>query len=139
MYVVTKSAFFILTVFLVIANVGCKNHENACKIDGKWYFHQVNRNYKPTNTLEGGYFEFLPSNKFKSNIFGDLSEYAYKFTGEAIEITTDEKLKFTVIECNTDTLILAGEISAFYMNFLMTRKPAESHQESKESVDEDLQ
>lgn len=122
---------------MIIQFTGCKNNENACSVEGKWYFHQVNRNYKPTNTLEGGYFEFLPSNKFKSNIFDEASVYSYKYTGESIEITTDEELKFTVVECNKDTLIMAGEISAFYMNFLMTRLPQEIEQDAENTVDED--
>ena len=87
--------------------------------------------------MEGGYFEFLPSNKFKSNIFDETSFYSYKYTGESIEITTDEELKFTVVECNNDTLIMAGEISAFYMNFLMTRLPQEIEQDAENTVDED--
>jgi hypothetical protein len=118
---------------------GCKENQEVCSIEGKWYFHQVNRNYKPTNTLEGGFFEFKAGNKFSSNIFDETIDYAYTFNNVKIEINTEEQLNFTLVKCAPDTLILAGEISAFYMNFLMTKTPLETNENDSESVDSDLQ
>ena len=117
----------------------CKDNNDVCSIEGKWYFHQVNRNYKPTNTLEGGYFDFKDEKVFTSNIFDENQEYSYTFTYPKIEINTEENLKFTIVQCSKDTLILAGEISAFYMNFLMTKNPIESLEEDSNYIDSDLQ
>ena len=135
---IRKSIYFYFFSLFIFSNFGCKNIEPACILEGKWYFHHVNRNYKPTNTLEGGYFEFLDASKFRSNIFDEATDYSYSYTNETIEINADEKLNFTVVKCSNDTLIMAGEISSFYMNFLMTRIPVENKSDAGTSVDEDL-
>ncbi|HMP32439.1 MAG TPA: hypothetical protein PKD85_22715 [Saprospiraceae bacterium] len=128
-----------IIVFLSVMIFACKDNNDVCSIEGKWYFHQVNRNYKPTNTLEGGYFDFKDEKVFTSNIFDENQEYSYTFTYPKIEINTEENLKFTIVQCSKDTLILAGEISAFYMNFLMTKNPIESLEEDSNYIDSDLQ
>jgi len=130
-----------LTTFCLLILVSfqsCKNESSNCNIKGKWYFHQVNRNYKPTNTLEGGYFDFQNENTFTSNIFDETKSYNYSFSNDKITITTEEQLNFNLVRCTPDTLILAGEISAFYMNFLMTKTPVEQQLE-EDNVDSDLQ
>ena len=113
----------ILGIFIVLLVLACKEEEMECKLGGKWYFDTVMRNDRVTNTLQFGFFDFKTGDKFNSNIFDEEEDYNYTIQSKTISIQTEEKFDLTIQYCSNDTLILSGEMSAFKMDFLLTRNP----------------
>lgn len=127
------AAFSIFTILLIH---GCKT-EQECKPQGKWYFAEVTRNYRITNTLVNGYIEFIDDQSLKSNLFDENETYKYTIADRKLTIDADEQLSLTINACSPDSIDIEGELSYFLMRFKLTKTPNILESNSVESKIED--
>ena len=105
----------------------------ACKTDvpgaealqsqlaGRWELAEASRNGKPTESLDGTFFEFTDT-ELRSNLSGAASTAPYTLDGQVIEsadprLTTD----YSIAAISADTLILRTEMRNVPFEFLLLR------------------
>lgn len=107
---------------IILLSISCKE-EPKCDVTGKWYFHDVTRNYAPTNTLDNGFIEFINDKDVKSNLFDESRIYGYTKDNNEIILNVEDPIKFKLLYCSSDSLRMSGSMGPYDMQFVMTKNP----------------
>jgi hypothetical protein len=76
---------------------------------GRWELVKALRNKKPTETLTGTYYEFLPDGKMKTNLTPTTIEqtYEYEFMGQEFKQLSEPPIVFSIDSLSEQTLGLS--------------------------------
>ena len=91
------------------------------QLAGRWELAEASRSGKPTESLDGTFFEFTGT-ELRSNLSGAASTAPYTLDGRVIEsadprLTTD----YTIAAISADTLVLRTEMRNVPFEFLLLR------------------
>ena len=110
---------FLLPLFIILF-VSCSNEEDTkTLIKGKWTLDNAEREGKPTNSLEGLYFNFVSDSQFNSNILGSDLPYTYELTNDRVVVQHGMIKEFEISKI-TDSMLslntrIRGETFIFNM------------------------
>lgn len=115
--------FSVLLLFALVAWTCSDDDATAEKLLAKWSVTAAERDKKPTETLNGMYFNFVAGGQLLSNISGEDAQYTYELAGGKIlqrggaieadynieEITDTQLVLTTVIRGKPFRLVFARD------------------------------
>lgn len=121
------------TGFLTLSLLACdgeKTGSSRATLTGRWEVAKASRNTKPTQTLQGTYFDFGPDGKMSTNLPTLGGENVdYEVDKKEIHQKAPQPLTYIIKELTDSSLVLTMEIRA--MQFEMhLRRAAEPGPES---------
>ena len=117
-----KNISFTFLIFLL--TLGCMNNEMSQEeIIGAWEISSAERNGKPTETLNGAYFEFAEDNTMSTNLLGREESSSYEFDGANKEIIQqgEASLRFKVLDCQQNNLSIETSIREIPFKLQLSR------------------
>ncbi len=79
-------------------------------IKGRWEVYQAERGGKPTQTVNGAFFEFRDHNKMVTDILGEPVQTAYNLYDREIVQLSGGKIRYKVETVNDSTMTLSATI-----------------------------
>jgi len=116
-------SILILVVLFIACQSEPKINLGSDNLRGHWDIIEAYRDGRETHTLEKGYFEFLDSNTFRTNIFKDTTLYAYTIEDQTVSVNGPSPMKYNVSNLISDTLIMVTEIRKFEFILISVKKP----------------
>jgi len=116
---------FSILIFLMILG-GCGSEAPVKNADelilGHWELSEANRNGKPTNTLEGLYFDFFQDGHMRTNFPGQAGSAKYRIVDNVVEqYETDHPLELTISSLSDSTLVFETEIQTYQFKLNMKK------------------
>jgi hypothetical protein len=112
--------FFLMILSACGSEAPVKNADEL--ILGHWELSEASRNGKPTNTLEGLYFDFFQDGHMRTNFPGQAGSARYRIIDNVVEqYETDQPLKLAISSLSDSTLIFETEIQAFHFQLNMKK------------------
>lgn len=100
--------------FLSCNGGGESSHPTSAALTGRWELTRAYRNQKPTETLAGTYFDFLPDGNMQTNLpVGAESPTPFSLEKEILHQKSQPPLQYTVAELTDSTLKLSTQLRGF--------------------------
>ncbi|MEM1321808.1 MAG: hypothetical protein AAGG75_16230 [Bacteroidota bacterium] len=128
-----KCNFFLLCLFTCLLCLSCGNGGDApnnteettatvpqisdAAIQGRWNVVQASRNDKPTETLEGAFFDFKSGGRMLTNILGEEQEMDYQLNENVINQSGSQQLKYTIERHTGNAMTLTMTMVGFNFRF----------------------
>lgn len=102
----------VLSVLSFWLMTACQSDSKITEADliGRWEVYNCERAGKPTQTLNGAYFEFNPENQLFTNITGDGIMAGYQVYDNVIVQQTGEKIRYKIVTKSDDKMQLSCNI-----------------------------
>lgn len=75
----------VLIFSFVLSSCGDDNSVMLTELAGRWEISEASRDGKPTDTMEGMFFEFSEDGQLTTNMTGATESYRYELDGDQIE------------------------------------------------------
>ena len=105
----TKSLMVVLSICFIWACAPDKKM-NQDIIKGRWEVFNAERSGKPTQTVNGAFFEFRDQNKMVTDILGEPVQTAYNFYENEIVQLSGGKIRYKIEAVNDSTMTLSATI-----------------------------
>ena len=101
-----------LSFTLLLFFGSCQSEKQITEEDviGRWEVFNCERGGKPTQTLNGAYFEFTPGNQLFTNITGDGIMAGYQIYNKEIVQQSGEKIRYKIESKTEDKMTLSCNI-----------------------------
>ncbi|MDX1683718.1 MAG: hypothetical protein R3275_00695 [Saprospiraceae bacterium] len=109
---ISLSAYNIGIFLILLAFLSCeseKQYEDS-DIVGRWEVYKCERGGKPTQTLNGAYFEFTDQNQLFTNFTGEGIMSGYNIYNNVIVQQTGEKIRYKIESMSDDKMTLSTNI-----------------------------
>ena len=102
-----------ILLFLVLTLSACESEKKIVESDvvGRWEVYDCVRGGKPTQTLNGAYFEFEHGNKLYTNITGDGIMAGYNIYNNEIVQQSGEKIRYNIVAFSDEKMTLSTRIN----------------------------
>jgi len=118
-----RHTLFVFTGFLVLFS--CKGSQDSNFTEmllGKWNIYASELNNKPSKSLENGYFNFKDDNLVISNVLDNEKPLNYLVKDGNLQIEGSLPFEMQITEMTSDTLIMEGKLSYYYLKFYMSKE-----------------
>jgi hypothetical protein len=102
-----------ILLFLSLSILACESEKKIVETDvvGRWEVYDCQRAGKPTQTLNGAYFEFEHGNKLYTNITGDGIMAGYNIYNNEIVQQSGEKIRYYIESFSSEKMTLSTRIN----------------------------
>lgn len=111
----TSYKFHIPAIALIcfLGLISCSSEKKIVESDivGRWEVYQAERGGKPTQTVNGAYFEFMPENQLYTNILGEGMMTGYNIYNNVIVQQGGQKVRYAIEALNEEKMTLSAEIN----------------------------
>ncbi len=102
--------------------MACQNNKvNSTHLYANWNLIEGFRNDKPSDMLDGIFFNFNENGSVETNFMGVVEQGTFQLEKKALTIETSKKTKFTLVSLTADELILAADLMGTSFRFEMEK------------------
>lgn len=122
-----NTLFFSTMLLAVLFGLACNDDDaTAEQLLGKWSVTAAERDKKPTETLNGMYFDFASGEQLLSNISGEDAQYTYEVAaGEILQRGGVIEADYNIEELTDSQLILTTVIRGKPFRLIFARDTAQ--------------
>jgi len=103
--------FNLILATMVLVSCESEKQYKEADIVGRWEVYQAERDNRPTQTLNGAYFEFMDQNQVYTNILGDGVMNGFNIYNNVIVQQGGEKIRYNIEALNDEKMTLSTKIS----------------------------
>lgn len=103
--------FILMTLIATLTSCESEKQYKESQLVGRWEVYQAERGGKPTQTVNGAYFEFSDQNQLYTNITGDGVMNGYQIYNNVIVQQGGEKIRYQIETMNEEKMTLTTNIN----------------------------
>lgn len=110
--------------YFLLVFCSCKNNDEQHRkmILGTWDVYASEMNNKPNGFMKNAYFVFSGDNLVTSNLFPTNKPITYSVDQNRLKVDSPDKIDLNITRLDTDTMLLEGKLSHYYMKYYMARR-----------------
>ncbi len=105
-------------LMLLLVFTACQDNKlDTTQLKANWTLVEGFRNDKPSDMLEGIYFNFSENGTVETNFMGVVEQGTYQLAEAELTLETSKKTKFKVISLDGDELVLKANLMGTSFRF----------------------